>query len=261
MSAELVITSISDGVARITLNRPDKYNSLNDAMHKALGDAVRQAQTDNSVRCVLLTGSGRAFCAGQDLADSAEDGAAPDVGAVLEKYYTPLITAITTMDKPVICAVNGVAAGAGANIALACDIVIAGRSASFIQAFSKIGLIPDAGGTWILPRLIGHARATAITMLGEKISAEKAENWGMIWQCVDDDSLQQVTQDLAQHLSAQATTGLAFTKRLLQLSWDNPLPKQIALENQYQTAAASTKDFAEGVDAFNNKRSPNFIGS
>lgn len=261
MSAELVKTNLSDGVARITLNRPDKYNSLNDAMHKALGDAVRQSQTDSSVRCVLLTGSGRAFCAGQDLGDSSDDGAIPDVGAVLEKYYTPLITAITTMDKPVICAVNGVAAGAGANIALACDIVIAGRSASFIQAFSKIGLVPDAGGTWMLPRLIGHARATAIMMLGEKISAEKAENWGMIWQCVDDDALEQVTQDLAQHLSSQATTGLAFTKRLLQLSWDNTLPKQMSLENQYQIAAATSKDFAEGVDAFNNKRSPNFIGS
>lgn len=261
MSSELVITSTSDGVARIILNRPDKYNSLNDTMHRELGDAIRHAQTDSSIRCVLLTGSGRAFCAGQDLGDSSVDGTLPDVATVLDKYYTPLITAITTMDKPVICAVNGVAAGAGANIALACDIVLAGRSASFIQAFSKIGLVPDAGGTWMLPRLIGHARATAVAMLGEKISAEKAENWGMIWQCVEDDSLQRISEDLAQHLSCQATAGLAFTKRLMQLSWDNPLAKQMELENQYQKAAASTKDFAEGVDAFNNKRSPTFIGS
>ncbi len=259
MSSELVITSISDGVARIILNRPDKYNSLNEIMHRELGDATRHAQTNSSVRCVLLTGSGKAFCAGQDLADS--DDAVPDVGEILEKYYTPLITAISTMDKPVICAVNGVAAGAGANIALACDIVLAGRSASFIQAFSKIGLVPDAGGTWMLPKLIGHARATAITMLAEKISAEKAENWGMIYQCVDDDALQKTAEDLSLHLSHQATAGLAFTKRLLQLSWDNSLAKQMELENQYQKAAASTKDFAEGVDAFNNKRSPSFIGS
>ncbi|MCB1756185.1 MAG: 2-(1,2-epoxy-1,2-dihydrophenyl)acetyl-CoA isomerase [Gammaproteobacteria bacterium] len=260
MNFKTIAFGKSDGVARIVLNRPDKLNSLDETMQRELGDAVLSTQTDPGVRCVLITGAGRAFCAGQDLGDGEEASISLDVGAVLEKYYNPLIKAITGMDKPVICAVNGVAAGAGANIALACDIVLAAKSASFIQAFSKIGLVPDAGGTWVLPRLIGHARASAITLLGEKISAAKAEDWGMIWKCVDDEDLQSTCDELALHLARQATTGLAYTKKLLQLGWQNSLPRQLELEAEFQRAAASTQDFREGVDAFRHKRQANFTG-
>jgi 2-(1,2-epoxy-1,2-dihydrophenyl)acetyl-CoA isomerase len=258
MSTDTILLDIANGVARIVLNRPDKLNSFNDAMHKALADAIVKAQTDSNIRCVLICASGRAFCAGQDLGNK-EDGEL-DVGKAINNYYNPLIKAITGMDKPVICAVNGVAAGAGANLALACDIVIAAKSASFIQAFSKIGLVPDAGGTWILPRLIGQARATGVAMLGTKISAEKAESWGMIWQCVEDDALKSTTEQLALNLAQQATTGLAYTKKLMQLSWQNPISNQLELELQFQKAAATTEDYQEGVDAFLNKRKAHFSG-
>lgn len=260
MSYQTIAVGNSEGVSRIVLNRPDKLNSLNETMHRELGDAVRIAHSDAAIRCVMLTGAGRAFCAGQDLGDTEGSDGSVDVERILVEYYNPLIKMITGMDKPVVCAVNGVAAGAGANIALACDIVLAGRSASFIQAFSKIGLIPDAGGTWILPRLIGHARASTIAMLGEKISAERAENWGMIWQCVDDEILVQTAETMAQHLAQQATTSLAFTKKLMQLSWQNDLPAQLELEAKFQAAASHTSDRKEGVDAFKNKRPAVFTG-
>ncbi len=254
MRLETITTDISDGVAKITFNRPDKFNCFNEKMHRELKDAIYTVQIDAKIRCVLITGAGKAFSAGQDLGDT------DNLDQVLNDYYNPLITAITTMNKPVICAVNGVAAGAGANIALASDIVIAGKSASFIQAFSKIGLIPDAGGTWILPRLIGHARASALTLLAEAVSAEQAEQWGMIYKAVADDDLQDMCESLARKLAGEATTSFAFTKRLLQLSWQHPLEKQMELEKEYQRAAANTADFKEGLSAFLNKRNAKFTG-
>ncbi len=260
MSFETIVNSVSDGVSRIVLNRPDKLNSFNETMHKEVSDAVIKAQADSSIRCLLITGSGKAFSAGQDLADTDDPSKPLDVGGILKQYFNPLVKAITGMDKPVICAVNGVAAGAGANVALACDIVIAAESASFIQAFSKIGLVPDAGGTWMLPRLIGHARASAVAMLGEKITAEQAENWGMIWKCVEDERLQQTCESLALQLAQGATTSFAYTKKLMQLGWQHSLVKQLDLEEEFQRAASNTQDFAEGTDAFANKRKASFIG-
>ena len=248
--------NIDEGVARLTFNRPDKLNSFTEEMHREIRDALTKVQTDGTVRCLLITGNGRGFCAGQDLADL--DFSA--LGNTVEENYNPLIRTIAGLDVPVVCAVNGVAAGAGANIALACDIVIAAKSASFVQAFCKIGLVPDAGGTWTLPRLVGAPRAMALAMLGDKIPAETAAMWGMIWQCVDDDELIEQTQALASHLAKQPTTGLALMKNLLRQSWDNTLDQQLNLERDFQAAASATRDFKEGVDAFLHKRDPQFSG-
>lgn len=260
MSYETIAVGNSDGISRIILNRPEKLNSLSETMLRELCDAVRQAQTDSAVRCVLLLGTGRAFSAGQDLDAIARNDGEVAVKRLLDEYYNPLIKMICGMDKPVICAVNGVAAGAGANIALACDIVLASRSAGFIQAFSKIGLVPDAGGTWFLPRLIGHARALSAAMLGEKITAEQAESWGMIHRCLEDEELVQAAEDMAHQLANQATTCLAYTKRLMQLSWQNSLSAQLDLESAFQDAASRAEDCREGIDAFRNKRPPVFRG-
>ena len=254
--------SIADGVARITLDRPDKLNSFNDRMHAELRAALAIISGDDAVRSVLLTGRGRGFCAGQDLGDrdfSGDD--APDLGATLEKNYNRLVRTITSLELPVVCAVNGVAAGAGANLALACDIVIAARSASFIQAFCKIGLIPDAGGTWVLPRLVGHARARGLALLGERISAEQACTWGMIWECVDDAKLPGRAEELAAGLASQATRGLGLIKRALQASSGNTLDAQLDLERDLQTIAGRTRDYREGVAAFLEKRPPVFTGN
>src|SRR5260370_20053035 len=197
----------------VTLNRPDRLNAFNEAMHRALTQALDDAGNDIGCRAVLLTGAGRGFCAGQDLGDVAvSDGAAPDLGTTIENFYNPLVRRIRSMNKPVVCAVNGTAAGAGANIALACDIVLAARSAKFIQSFAKIGLVPDSGGTWFLPRLIGEARAKALAMLSEPVSAETAANWGLIWRAIDDDKLNHEAEMLAIPLAAQPTQGIAMIK-------------------------------------------------
>lgn len=247
---------IQSNVATLALNRPDKLNSFTDEMHREIRDALMQVQTSDTVRCLLITGRGRGFCAGQDLAD-LDFTALSDT---LEENYNPLIRSITGLDMPVICAVNGVAAGAGANLALACDIVIAGKSASFIQAFCKIGLVPDAGGTWTLPRLAGLPRAMGMALLGDKITAEKAAQWGLIWDCVEDEELSSITTAMATHLATQPTTGLALIKKLLRQSTTNTLDQQLDLERDFQAAASQTSDFREGVEAFLAKKPANFTG-
>jgi 2-(1,2-epoxy-1,2-dihydrophenyl)acetyl-CoA isomerase len=248
---------IAEGVATLKLNRPDKLNSFNTEMHAEVRTALEQIKADKSVRCLLLTGNGRGFCAGQDLADEV---AAADIGATVERDYNPLVRTLTTLPMPIVCAVNGTAAGAGANIALACDIVLAARSASFIQAFCKIGLVPDSGGTWTLPRVVGHARAMALTLLGDKISAEKAESWGMIWKCVDDAELMNEAMKLAKHLATQPTKGLAMTKQAIHAASTNSLSQQLDLERDLQATAAASYDFKEGVNAFLEKRTAVFKG-
>ena len=246
---------------KVVLNRPDRLNAFNDEMHGALSQALEDAAADPGCRAVLLTGEGRAFCAGQDLSDRPPDAAGPvDLGRTVDRFYNPLVRRLRSLPKPVVCAVNGVAAGAGANIALACDIVLAARSARFVQAFAKIGLVPDSGGTFFLPRLIGEARARALAMTAEPVSAEVAASWGMIWKVVDDGALPQEAEALAQHLAAQPTQALALTKRALAASAANTLDEQLDLERDLQREAGRTPDYAEGVRAFMEKRSPNFTG-
>jgi len=257
-----IIFEVGDGVAKLTLNRPQSLNSFNTAMHEEVRDAFKQVREDAAIRCLLLTGSGRGFCAGQDLGDrtvSAEHGA-PDLGESIERYYNPLICGIMTLPKPVICAVNGVAAGAGASIALACDIVLAGRSASFVQVFCKIGLVPDSGGSWNLPRAVGLPRARGLAMLGDKLGAEQAEAWGMIWRCVDDDKLQEEALKLAKHLATQPTLGLGMIKKLLAESTANNLHQQLELEKETMRMLGRSQDYQEGVAAFLEKRAPRFKG-
>jgi 2-(1,2-epoxy-1,2-dihydrophenyl)acetyl-CoA isomerase len=250
------------GVAILTLNRPDRLNSFTRAMHLEVRDALTRVQADQSMRVLVLTGAGRGFCAGQDLADRAVDPGAPsvDLGASVEEFYAPLVLTLKNLPMPVICAVNGVAAGAGANLALACDIVLAAQSASFIEAFSRLGLIPDTGGTWHLPRLIGPARAMGLAMLGEKLSAEKAEAWGLIWRCVPDDVLMDEALAMAKHFAAAPTKGLAFTKRAFQASYANTLAQQLQLEADMMRELGNSHDYREGVAAFLAKRAPQFKG-
>lgn len=259
---DTVLTELSDGVLRLTLNRPDRLNSLNPDMHLALRAGVQQAHDDESVRAVLLTGAGRGFCAGQDLGDRdpRKGGPAPDLGATLDSYYNPTLRLIRALPKPVICAVNGVAAGAGANIALACDIVLAARSARFIQAFSKIGLIPDAGGSWSLARILGEPRAKALALTAEPVGAEQAESWGMIWRAVDDDALISDATALAVGLAAGPTLGLGLTKQLIQQAGENSFDAQLDLERDAQQRAGRSADYAEGVTAFLEKRPARFCG-
>ncbi len=262
MTEPTILFDRADGIARITLNRPDRLNSFTTAMHAELRDALAQVQADKSLRVLLLTGAGRGFCAGQDLADRAvaPGGAPVDLGASIESNYRPLVLALQALPLPVVCAVNGVAAGAGANIALACDIVIAARSASFIQAFCKIGLIPDSGGTYFLPRLIGSARAIGLAMLGDKLPAATAAEWGLIWQCVDDDALKSTVDALLSQLALAPTRGLAATKRALQASATASLPAQLDLERDLQRELGFSADYREGVAAFASKRPPVFTG-
>ncbi len=248
------------GWHRIVLDRPDRLNAFDVPMHRALAAALDAAAADPRCRAVLLTGAGRGFCAGQDLTARA-GGDAPELGGSLEQYYNPLIRRLRSLPMPVVCAVNGVAAGAGANVALACDIVLAARSARFIQAFAKIGLVPDAGGTFVLPRLIGDARARALMLLGDPVDAETAERWGMIWRCVDDDALMTEAEALVARLAAAPTQGLALTKRALLASAGNTLDAQLDLERDLQRIAGRTPDFAEGVQAFLDKRAPVFTGA
>jgi 2-(1,2-epoxy-1,2-dihydrophenyl)acetyl-CoA isomerase len=262
MSYKNIEFAINKGVAVLKLNRPDALNSFTAGMHAEVRAALTLAATDKAVRAVLLTGNGRGFCAGQDLNDRAvaPGEAMPDLGDSVEKYYNPLIRLLTTMEKPVICAVNGVAAGAGANIALACDIVIAARSASFIESFAKLGLIPDSGGTWHLPRLVGMARAKGLALLGPKVSAEQALAWGMIWQVVDDGQLMSTALELAEQMATQPTRGFAFTKQAFAASAANTLDAQLELEKELMRAAGRTHDYKEGVSAFLAKRAPVFKG-
>jgi len=260
MEYQTISLGISKGVARLVLNRPDRLNAFTSEMHTEIRHALTATQTDKSVRCLLISGAGRAFCAGADLAAFQDQEGPVDLGDALERDYNPLAETITGMNIPVICAVNGVAAGAGANLALCCDIVVAARSAQFIQAFSKIGLIPDCAGTWTLPRLVGQARAMGMAMLAEPVTAEQAAGWGMIWQVVDDEALVEVTENMAQRLANQATVGLAFTKRAIHQSWQNPLHDQLTLERDLQRAAGKTADHVEGVNAFLEKRKANFSG-
>ncbi len=252
---------IDDGVAILTLNRPDNLNSFNGKMHEEVRAALQEVRNSESIRCLLLTGKGRGFCTGQDLNErkfSSEQ--APDLGESLTLNYNPLIRLITLLEVPVICAVNGVAAGAGANIALNCDIVLAARSASFIQSFCKIGLIPDSGGTWILPRLVGLPRARGLALLGDRISAEQAEQWGMIWRCLDDDKLMDEALAMARHLATQPSQGLALIKKALRASTANSLDEQLELEARLQRVAGRTEDYREGAMAFLEKREPVFKG-
>jgi 2-(1,2-epoxy-1,2-dihydrophenyl)acetyl-CoA isomerase len=262
MTYENILFSNNGGIARITLNRPDRLNSFNDAMHAELREALARVKADNATRVLLLTGAGRGFCAGQDLADRAvAPGSEPvDLGASIERNYRPLILALRALPLPVVCAVNGVAAGAGANIALACDIVIAAKSASFIQAFCKIGLIPDSGGTFFLPRLVGTARAMGLAMLGDKLSAEQAAAWGLIWKCVDDVELGPEVEAMLQNFAAAPTRGLAATKQAMYASAGNALETQLALEGDIQRELGRGDDYREGVAAFAAKRPPQFSG-
>lgn len=262
MSYQTIIFEVSEGIARLTLNRPDRLNSFNTTMQSEVRDALAAVQHDGSARVLVLTGAGRGFCAGQDLGDRvvAPGGASPDLGPSIENAYKPLILALRRLPVPIVAAVNGVAAGAGANIALACDLVIAARSATFIQAFSKIGLVPDSGGTWFLPRLVGHARAMGLALLGDKLPAEQAAQWGLIWRCVDDAQLAAEVDTLARQLAAAPTRGLARTKQAMLEGWGRTLEQQLDVERDYQQELGHSADYAEGVAAFMEKRTPRFTG-
>lgn len=253
---------IEDNLAQLTFNRPEKLNSFNGQMFAEIRSAFKQIHLDNDVRCLFITGAGRAFCAGQDLSDPqvAPGGERPDFGSIVQNNYNPLVRAIASLEMPVVCAVNGVAAGAGSSIALGCDLVFAARSAKFIQSFSKIGLIPDSGGTWYLPRLIGRARSLGLALLGETISAEQAEDWGLIWKCVDDDLLMDEAIQTAKHLATQPTRGLSLIKQAMAASNQNTFDEQLDLERDFMAIAGRTDDYQEGVTAFIEKRAAKFTG-
>jgi len=257
--SSFIKTEAQGNVLKITLNRPDKFNSFNREMALQMQAALDKAAADNAIRAVLITGEGKAFCAGQDLAE-ALDKSGPGIERIVREHYNPIVLKIRAIEKPVLCAVNGVAAGAGANIALACDIVIASQSVAFIQAFSKIGLVPDNGGTFFLPRLIGFGKASALMMLGDKISAADAEKMGMIFKVVDDGQLQTEAMVIAKTLAELPTKAIGLTKRMLNLSMNNSLAQQLECEAEMQVEAALTYDYNEGVNAFLGKRKPVFKG-
>ncbi|MFW1760516.1 2-(1,2-epoxy-1,2-dihydrophenyl)acetyl-CoA isomerase PaaG [Acinetobacter calcoaceticus] len=262
MDYQNIIAEEKNGVGYLTFNRPKALNSFNVDMHREVADVLNLWTKNPDVRCVVISGEGRGFCAGQDLGDRVVDpnAEAPDLGYSIETYYNPLIKTIVNMPKPVICAVNGVAAGAGANIALACDLVIAAKSANFVQAFCRLGLVPDSAGTWFLPRAVGHARAMGLTLLGDKLPAETAKEWGMIWDVVEDAELKTKVTELAERLAKQPTFGLSLIKKAIHQSSNNTFDEQVLLERDLQRIAGRSEDYREGVQAFMNKREPNFKG-
>ncbi|MEO8203318.1 MAG: 2-(1,2-epoxy-1,2-dihydrophenyl)acetyl-CoA isomerase PaaG [Betaproteobacteria bacterium] len=257
-----ILVSLEAGVQTITLNRPDKLNSFNPEMHAALRTALDAAAGDPDIRCVLLTGAGRGFCAGQDLSEREmkESDTPRDLGSTIEKFYNPLVKFMQALPKPIVCAVNGIAAGAGANIALACDIVLAAKSAAFLQAFAKIGLVPDSGGTYFLPRLVGTGRAMALAMLADKLPAADAERMGLIWKAIDDDKLMAEAQAMCRHLATQPTRALGLMKQAIYAAGGNTLAAQLDLERDLQRQAGGSPDYREGVTAFLEKRKPSFTG-
>lgn len=254
-----LITEKKDNLGILTFNRPDVFNSFNQELALAVQKALDDYAKDSSIRAIMLTGNGKAFCAGQDLQEAIADNGL-EIENIVDEHYNPIIRQLRSIEKPIIAAVNGVAAGAGANIALACDVVIATESASFIQAFSKIGLVPDSGGTFTLPRIIGFGKASALMMLGDKVSAKEAEQMGMIYKVVSDDTFQEEAEAVAQKLANMPTKGLAYTKHLLNQSFVNDLDQQLELEKEWQFKATETYDYKEGVNAFIEKRKPEFKG-
>jgi 2-(1,2-epoxy-1,2-dihydrophenyl)acetyl-CoA isomerase len=257
---EPVLVSLDAGVLRLTLNRPDSLNAFTVGMTQALAAAMARAESEAAVRCVLVTGAGRGFCAGQDLTERDMNAKDIDLGGGLDTRYNPLVRRMRALEKPIVCAVNGVAAGAGANFALACDLVIAARSASFIQAFVKIGLVPDCGGSYFLPRLAGTQRAMALAMTGDRLTAEDAERWGVIWKCVDDANLKAEADKLALQLASGPTRSLGLIKKAMYASAGNTLSAQLDMERDLQREIGKGKDYREGVAAFLEKRKPQFTG-
>ena len=257
-----ILVSQEAGVLSLTLNRPEKLNALNPEMHQLLRKALERAADDAGIRAILLTGAGRGFCAGQDLAErDVSPGAAPiDLSVSIGSYYNPLVRRLRELPKPVVCAVNGIAAGAGANVALACDLVLAARSASFVQSFARLGLVPDSGGTYFLPRLVGTARAMGLALLGEKLCAEDAERWGLIWKALDDERLLAEANALARALAAGPTKGYGLVKKAIYASAGNSLDAQLELERDLQREAGFSADYREGVSAFMEKREPRYQG-
>ena len=265
MTYQNIRLEIDGGMARLTLNRPDKMNSFNAAMHAELRRALHDVQHEESIRVLVLTGAGRGFCAGQELSDSqvqwVPGETPPDMGAVVETQYKPLILALQNLRVPTIAAVNGVAAGAGSSLALACDLVVATQSASFLQAFSKVGLIPDSGGTWVLPQRVGMARAMGLALLADKLSAQKAADWGLIWAAVPDDEFVATVNALAQKLSVMPTKALVRTRQAMHAAPGHTLEQQLSMEAGFMRELGWSADFAEGVAAFTDKRAPHFVGT
>ena len=256
-----ILSETRTGYRVITLNRPDKLNAFNEAMHQALRKAIEDAEADEDCRALLITGAGHGFCTGQDLSDRlAKPGETVVLGGALEAHYNPLVRKLRALPFPVVAAVNGVAAGAGCNIALACDIVIASLKATFIQSFARVGLVPDSGGTWFLPRLVGDARARGLALLAQDLTAEKAASWGLIWRAVEDEVLMHEATRICEHFALAPTQGLALIKRALNASATNTLDAQLDLERDFQRAASLTPDYVEGVRAFMEKRKANFTG-
>jgi 2-(1,2-epoxy-1,2-dihydrophenyl)acetyl-CoA isomerase len=256
-----ILVDLHPGYRVVTLNRPQRLNAFTEDMHRALRAALEEAERDPECRALLISGAGRGFCAGQDLNDRlAKPGEKVVLGVALEQFYNPLVRKLRALPFPVIAAVNGVAAGAGCNIALACDIVLAAKSATFVQAFAKLGLVPDSGGTWFLPRLIGPARARGLALLAEPLPADKAESWGLIWKCVPDEELMGEAGKLCVHFASAPTFGLGLIKRALDSSEMNDLATQLDLERDFQREAGATPDYAEGVRAFVEKRPAKFTG-
>jgi 2-(1,2-epoxy-1,2-dihydrophenyl)acetyl-CoA isomerase len=262
MAYDTILFEVANGAGRLTLNRPDRLNSFTVQMHGEVAEALARVEQDDDIRALLITGAGRGFCAGQDLADRAvaPGGDGVDLGESLENRYNPLIRRLVNLPKPVVCAVNGVAAGAGANIAFAADIVFAAKSAKFIQSFANIGLVPDSGGTWILPRLVGQARAMGLALTGQPIAAEQAESWGLIWRAVDDAKLMEEANALVEQLARGPTKGYAAIKAAIRHSWSTSLNDQLDHERDRQRELGRSADYREGVAAFTEKRKPKFSG-